>query len=202
MQSISGKSQVLSNLRRCQRDYSVQDFLRRHRPHKQAAESWYALVPNSVNLYSQSPAAVNAAISHWATQIQQDGSNSAFKDFESSIAAQHGPSATAELASNAAAQTKATGVAPWTPPGGKTGTSTDQYPGTNTKSGGSIIGQALTSPVGQIVEGVIAGAIDVVSDGALTPSQPRRRTALGGVARYPDKVSSPARTSARLLRGR
>lgn len=130
------------------------------------AEQWYALVPKSVNLYSLSPAAVTSAINHWATEIQQDGSNSAFQDFSNSIAKQHGPTAAAELASNAALQTKQTGLPPWTPAQGAVN---GQYPGTNTKSVGAEIGTALTSPVGKIVEGVIAGAIDVISGGALTP---------------------------------
>lgn len=130
------------------------------------AEQWYALVPKSVNLYSLSPAAVTSAVNHWATEIQQDGSNSAFQDFSNSIAKQHGPTAAAELASNAALQTKQTGLPPWTPAQGAVN---GQYPGTNTKSVGAEIGTALTSPVGKIVEGVIAGAIDVVSGGALTP---------------------------------
>ena len=147
-------------------------------------EQWYGMVPS---LENESPDAFAKDAQHWVTQIQQDGSHTAFLNFASSIASQH-PDLNQSFLSNIAAQTKATGAAPWTPPGGTTGDAkTDQLPGTNTKSGGAIIGSALTSPVGKAVEDVVAGVIDVVTDGAATPLTTAGLVALqgGGAALEP-----------------
>jgi hypothetical protein len=142
------------------------------------AQNWINMVPSVMYGPSITPAQLAQSAAHWATEIQQDGSNSAFQDFANSIAKQHGPAAQSELASNAALYTKQTGLAPWTPAQGAVN---GQLPGTNTKSGGAEIGKALTSPVGQVVEGVIAGALDVVSDGALTPITTAGLAAIQGI---------------------
>ena len=118
---------------------------------------WYALVPDVAAVSTPKDTA------WWVKQIQQDGSHTAFLNFSNGIAQQHGTATANELTQNVAAQTQQTGLPPWTPASGAVN---GQLPGTNTKSGGAIIGSALTSPVGKVIEGVVAGALDVVTGGA------------------------------------
>ena len=141
------------------------------------AAQWYALAG------VQNPSA--KAIAWWTKQIQQDGSHTAFLNFSNGKGqdsqSQFNPQT---LVQNVAAQTQQTGLPPWTPASGAVN---GQLPGTNTKSGGAIIGSALTSPVGKVIEGVVAGALDVVTGGAATPLTTAGLAALqgGGAALQP-----------------
>lgn len=128
-------------------------------------EQWASMTPE---LYNASPSQIAKTISHFTTEIQQDGSHTAFLDWANSLPKQ--PGATPQTAQNfqqAVAQyTQQNGRAPYTP---ATGAVQNQYPGTNTKTLGAEVGRALTSPVGQAIESVIAGALDVATAGAATP---------------------------------
>lgn len=112
------------------------------------AQQWYAMVPSVAG--EVTPAQMAQGVQWWTKQIQQDGSNTAFKNFQSGIAKDHGPAAAQELASNTAAYTQKTGLNPWTPASGAVN---GQLPGTNTKAGGangfSSLGDAL-NPFAQI----------------------------------------------------
>lgn len=129
---------------------------------------WYQLAGNP----NPSP----KAVAWWTKQIQQDGSHTAFLNFSNGkgqdAQSQFNPQT---LIANVAASTKQNGYAPWQP-----NAQTPQYPGTNTKSGGAIIGSALDSPVGKIIEDVAAAALDFVTAGAATPFTTAGLAALQG----------------------
>ena len=137
-------------------------------------QQMYALVPSVV------PTAKDTA--WWVKQVQQDGSHTAFLNFGNGIAKDHGPQVAQQLTQATAAFTKANGYAPWQP-----NAQTPQLPGTNTKSGGAIIGTALTSPVGKALEAAAAGVLDVITGGAATPFTTAGLAALqgGGTALQP-----------------
>jgi len=128
-------------------------------------EQWASMTPE---VYNALPAKVDAMISHFATEIQQEGSHTAFLDYTNSLPKQVGatPQTQQNFIKATADYTTANGRPPYTPASGAVN---GQYPGTNTKTLGAQVGAAITSPVGQAIESVIAGAIDVASGGLATP---------------------------------